>query len=447
MSSLAAKLELAGSRRQHVPLHLAVQQVCDNELGMFRVFRMCDPRLSLGAMVEVVRINLADALLARRTQWPRRDWFNSIRLRRSGRLLAAWDDLWQRSDVALPNARAELVAQWLETAAPRASVRALAVEQDGQFVAALPLLGGRIKRLLSVGRLPTNDWSWAGDLLVDPSADVGSGDGDAGRSGRAIAVAHCFGWRGSRWSRPAGRHFAAALEAMGLAVDTRERFRVGQIEIDQNWAAYKAKWSGNHRHQDAADGEPGEKRRGLEADVLRDVPQDQIESLLRRGFEVECRSWKGDGGNCRVEVAANLRFLLPSSAPVGRVGPVAIDVSGTRRPPDCVRIWLERQRRLLLAEGRLRRRIPATHARAIASARVAPAIFRRSRADGCSISSARCPTRPPNGSPARIRSAGSSSARNAAAAGRSSGCCGSIGRGRRGTLPSVRMHERRNRFR
>ena len=93
---------------------------------------------------------------------------------RPGAYSAAWDDLWQRSDVALPIARAELVAQWVETAAPQSALHALAVEQDGQFVAALPLLAGKVKRLLSVGQLPTNDWSWAGDLLVDPSADIGA---------------------------------------------------------------------------------------------------------------------------------------------------------------------------------------------------------------------------------------------------------------------------------
>jgi hypothetical protein len=35
----------------------------------------------------------------------------------------AWDDLWMRSDVALPTARAELIAQWLDRFAPKAEVR------------------------------------------------------------------------------------------------------------------------------------------------------------------------------------------------------------------------------------------------------------------------------------------------------------------------------------
>ena len=78
---------------------------------------------------------------------------------------AEWDDLWRRSEVTVPTARAELIAHWIEHSAP-AAVRALAVERDGRFVAALPLIGGRLKRYIPIGRLPYNNWSWAGDLLL-----------------------------------------------------------------------------------------------------------------------------------------------------------------------------------------------------------------------------------------------------------------------------------------
>jgi CelD/BcsL family acetyltransferase involved in cellulose biosynthesis len=225
---------------------------------------------------------------------PRLIQFESVSAIRAA--AAAWDDLWQRSDVALPVGRAELVAQWMETVAPRATVRALALEQDGQLVAALPLLGGHIKRLLSVGKLPANDWSWAGDLLLDPSADVR-------RAMETLAAAvGKLPWRlvwldgvaseSARWQM-----FAESLQAVGLRFDRRELFRVGQIEIDHNWTAYKAKWSNNHRHQMRRMENRAKREGDLALVVLRDVRPEKIESLLRRGFKVECRSWKGSKGS------------------------------------------------------------------------------------------------------------------------------------------------------
>jgi len=207
----------------------------------------------------------------------------------------AWDDLWLRSDVTLPVSRAELVAQWLEMIAPLASVRVLAVEQDDQLVAALPLLGGRVKRLLPAGRLPTNDWSWAGDLLVDASADVDSAvellAAAVGRLPWPLVWLEGVALESARWQA-----FAAALESAGLAIDSSEQFRVGQIEIGDDWSAYKATWSGNHRHQMQRMASRAKKEGCTTLVVLRDVRPDQVESLLRRGFEVECRSWKGAEG-------------------------------------------------------------------------------------------------------------------------------------------------------
>ena len=85
---------------------------------------------------------------------------------------ADWGDLWRRSDVALPIARAEYVAHWIETFAPRSKIRALTVIHDRQFVAALPFVGQRLKQLLPVGSLPANSWAWAGDLLIDRAANA-----------------------------------------------------------------------------------------------------------------------------------------------------------------------------------------------------------------------------------------------------------------------------------
>jgi CelD/BcsL family acetyltransferase involved in cellulose biosynthesis len=205
-----------------------------------------------------------------------------------------WDELWLRSEVVLPIARAELIAQWIEAAAPKARFNALVVEHDSQFVAAIPLVTGRIKRLLKVAQLPSNDWSWAGDLLLDPSADD-----------RALElVADALGQQPIRllWldgvaiESPRWMRLMAAFDAVGLEYVAREQFHVGQIEIDHDWSAYRASWSANHRHQMRRMEKRAAKETDIRLVVIRDAQLDQIETLLRRGFEVESRSWKGSRG-------------------------------------------------------------------------------------------------------------------------------------------------------
>ena len=152
-----------------------------------------------------------------------------------------------------------------------------------------------MKGLLPVGRLPTNDWSWAGDLLVDPSADL-----DSVLELLAMAIGRLpwpLVWmdgvalESARWQA-----FVSALESVGLTFDGSEQFRVGQIEIGHDWDAYQATWSGNHRHQMRRMAGRAQKEGGTTLVMLRDVRPEQVESLLRRGFEVECRSWKGARG-------------------------------------------------------------------------------------------------------------------------------------------------------
>jgi CelD/BcsL family acetyltransferase involved in cellulose biosynthesis len=220
----------------------------------------------------------------------------------------AWDDLWRRSEVAIPLARAESIALWIERNAPRASVRAIAVERDGQFVAALPLIGGRLKRVLPIARLPRNNWSWAGDLLLDPSAD-------AAALGALVSAIARLGWQliwfdavpieAPRWQR-----FADAARAAGLSLHTRESFRVAQIEINHDWPAYERLWSKNHRRQMQRIERHADDDGGATLSVHREIEPPDVEPLLRRGFAVEDAGWKGRAGSSILRSPAALAFYI-----------------------------------------------------------------------------------------------------------------------------------------
>jgi CelD/BcsL family acetyltransferase involved in cellulose biosynthesis len=204
---------------------------------------------------------------------------------------ADWDDLWRRSDLALPIARAEYVAHWIETFAPRSKVHCLTVRQDGRFVAAIPFVGQRLKRLLPVGSLPANAWAWAGDLLVDRAADA-----DQIAATLAAVIAR-LPWPlvrldGVPLDAPAWQAFVEALKSAGQLVDVRDSFEVNRIAIDHDWTAYRASWSGNHRRQMGKMLRRAEREGGVKLHVYRALAPGQVEPFLQRGFAVEDRSWK-----------------------------------------------------------------------------------------------------------------------------------------------------------
>ena len=232
---------------------------------------------------------------------------------------AEWDDLWRRSDCALPVARAELTAQWLENFAARTRVACLVVRKGEQLVAALPLAGGRWKKLLAVGRLPSNAWAWAGDLLVDPAADR-----------EQIARLLVAGIRRLPW--PLLRLEGAALDSSrwqllidrlhnaGLLVAVDESFAVGQVDIDHDWTAYQASWPGNHRRQMGKMLRRAEREGGVELKVVRQFGGEDIEALLTKGFQVEDRGWKGAAGSSVWRNPSIFRFFCAQARQLAQQG-------------------------------------------------------------------------------------------------------------------------------
>ncbi len=85
---------------------------------------------------------------------------------------ALCDDLWWRSDCTTPALRAELITLWMEHFAPRAPFHALVVEDQGQWVAALPLVGRRVAGVVPVAATVGNAWTSCADLLWDAAADA-----------------------------------------------------------------------------------------------------------------------------------------------------------------------------------------------------------------------------------------------------------------------------------
>lgn len=92
------------------------------------------------------------------------------RWRGTSRLLEhreAWDDLWQRSAVTVPTARAESVASYAQTFSSADSLQSIVVREDSAIIAAVPLVPHRRAGFLHCLGLPHNDWTTGAAPLVD----------------------------------------------------------------------------------------------------------------------------------------------------------------------------------------------------------------------------------------------------------------------------------------
>ena len=212
---------------------------------------------------------------------------------------AAWDDLWRRGTSPLPVHRAELVAQWVEAFHASDDLRAVVVESDGQFVAALPLVADRLRKLLPIGRLTGNDWSPAGDLLWDPEAGTEPLDVLVrGLQGFPWAISWLEGipLTGKHW-----QEFTRSLERARVPVLAHVQSHVGVVDCAGEWDAFERRWSSNHRRQLRKAAQRAIAEGGVSLRVIREFRSlDEVADLVHRGFVVEDRSWKGTQANSSV---------------------------------------------------------------------------------------------------------------------------------------------------
>ena len=218
-----------------------------------------------------------------------------------------WDDLWQRSAVTVPRARAELVALWGDHFAV-GKVEAVAIEHEGRFVAALPLVRQRVRRVFPTLTMPRNAWADCGDLLLDPAVDE--------IEVLDLLIAALRSLRRAIWfdeiplAEARWKALIAAAERAGWLTSTRQHYEVAQIEIGSDWEAYEATRKGDHRRSRRRYSRMLEEAGETKLHVFDKLTPDEVDPLLRRGFEVEDRSWKGAQSTSVLKVPGMYEFYL-----------------------------------------------------------------------------------------------------------------------------------------
>jgi CelD/BcsL family acetyltransferase involved in cellulose biosynthesis len=233
---------------------------------------------------------------------------------------AAWDDLWLRSHSTRPVARATTLAHWVDRFAPASPFCALVVEQDdGRLVAGLPLVGHRIGRVLDTGAIPHNAWAPAGDLLLDR-------DDDTPAAARALVGGLGeLPWLLLRFEMvpvdaPHWRAFRKALTDAGVPFDCRSVCDVGVIGVTGNWPDYRRTWSKNHRRNMTKATNRAEQDGDVDLELHTSFPNDVVAPLLRRGFQIEDRSWKGKAGTSVLRTPGMFEFYVEQARLLAQSG-------------------------------------------------------------------------------------------------------------------------------
>ncbi|MEX2188245.1 MAG: GNAT family N-acetyltransferase [Pirellulales bacterium] len=208
----------------------------------------------------------------------------------------AWNDLWQRSEVAAPSARAEQVANWIAQFAADEPLHAITVHDGERLVAALPLIGRRMKHLVRVGMLPQNEWTSGGDLLVDPQADA-----------PRVFDCLCEGIADMPWpllwleeiplATPRWRAFQQAIERANMSSEATTQASTAQVELHHDWQRYEASRDGDHRRSRRRYARKLERAGVVRLDVHAPTDPAEVDRLSRLAFEIEDRSWKGPAGS------------------------------------------------------------------------------------------------------------------------------------------------------
>jgi len=231
----------------------------------------------------------------------------------------AWDALWKRSSVTLPGGQAEPLAIWLEEFAPRATFRALVLRDGPRMVASLPLVEQRLAGVLRVGCLPNNYYAMGGDLAIDPDCDqqqiVGQLAAALKRLPWQLLMIQDIAIDAPRW-----RHFQQATFEAGMAAEFEHRWDTGITDIPHDWKLFMASRSRKVRSAMKRSFERLRDAGGSELRVCEDLAPHEVERHLRRGFEVEDRSWKSGAGTSVLRLPRIFRFYCRQAAALAASG-------------------------------------------------------------------------------------------------------------------------------
>jgi hypothetical protein len=201
------------------------------------------------------------------------------------------------------------LALWLEQFAPGAQLRLAVVERGEAWLAGLAMVRRQYCGAVGVDTLPVCPWNCAADLLLD-AGEPPDALADEVLKGLCADDVHFRTFDLIPIDAPRWQAFLASAGKAGFQCEVRPHFEVPTKASITSWEVYEASWSKNHRQHMKKALRRAEREGGV-VFVYHDAPPpDQVEPLLRLGFEVEDRSWKGAMGTSVLRSPGMFDYLV-----------------------------------------------------------------------------------------------------------------------------------------
>lgn len=209
-----------------------------------------------------------------------------------------WDELYERSTVRQPTSRFEHVELWFDTFAPLSRRYALVAEENGRWLAVVPLYRNLLGGVLPTWDIPYSYWTASPEILFDIEQ----------HRNPELVQAVLRGWmQNGRWLIRAKellgdssvvQQLQSAFVQSGYVTDWQVRYEIGKVPIHgegapADWNAFQRVLSGNFRRQMRKMENRAEREGGVEMVVVRPTSMQEAEPWLRAGFELENKGWKG----------------------------------------------------------------------------------------------------------------------------------------------------------
>ena len=220
-----------------------------------------------------------------------------------------WNQLWNSGGGGQDSCPAEVIQCYQRHFAPSAELVWIAVRGgQQQWLAGLPLLLERTRRLGPTCVSPGNEWYQCGQMVMASTANP-STIADAVLSGLGELGAGCYWLDWLRIDLPIWKSVVERAEQLGWATQCKRRFAVGLTWLPGSWQQFEHEMSRNNRKRCRSELKKVWQSGRVELEVFSPAAPEPFEQAWQTALEIEAASWKGSLGTAMASQPGIAQFF------------------------------------------------------------------------------------------------------------------------------------------